>query len=154
MFISYTFPTLLESIQPGLQKLYSTGIALTKGPSDLLVAKSNKRASVFTSLVLLVAQCWFSSHFFGLSSSSLCHVCVSQRSALGPLFLSTSSLFKGPHPYYVFNDHLYTNNLICIFLAQIPPLNSLLIDLTTLFQYLLRAVLKGFSNLICPNLHS
>lgn len=52
---SFPYSALLKSMRPGVQMLRPTGTALTEGPSDL-VAKSNRSASVFISLVLSATQ--------------------------------------------------------------------------------------------------
>lgn len=102
MFVcSFLYSALLKSMQPGVQMFQPTGIALTKGPSDLLVAKSNRNASVFISPVLSVTQMLVFHLLLWFLLLTLCHVHVSQRSALGPLcsfcILSFSEDLKRPY---------------------------------------------------------
>lgn len=89
---SFPYSALLKSMRPGVQMLWPTGIALTEGPSDL-VAKSNRSASVFISLVLSATQMLVFHLLLWFLLLTLWHVPISQRSAVGPLFFLLHPLF-------------------------------------------------------------
>ena len=85
-------------------------------------AKPSRDASVFISLAswqhnaVLLLFVW--------SLLTLHHVCVSQRSAQClPFFLLHHLSLEELVYCHVFNDHPYTNDLIHIFPAHIPPPN-------------------------------
>ena len=102
------FLTLHSSRACSLAGRCFTGTALPEGPRDLLAAESSSSASASPPLVLYAAQrpallllLW---SFF----LTLCHLCVSQRSALDPVFLLPHALFSENliHPTSSTNAHM------------------------------------------------
>lgn len=103
--------------------LHSTGIALTRVPVTSLLLNLVE--------VLLPSSCLlgginasFPSAFLVSPPHSLSCSCLSKISLRSSFLPSASSLVRQPHPSHVFNDYPYRNYFICIFPAQIPPLNS------------------------------